>query len=110
MRALSKHGVVGRMQKSEARGSVSTGLVAFKASTGGMVKGRTVLHQEEPSCILCMKQTHEFQRQILLLVWIEERILQGLGFLYKQVGLGASKICIFFSVIVKYLFMFWWAF
>lgn len=54
MRALSKHGAVGEMQKSEAGGERSTGLVAFKASPGGMAEGGRVLWQEEALHILCL--------------------------------------------------------
>lgn len=54
MRALNKHGAVGEMQKSEAGGERSTGLVAFKASPGGMAEGGRVLWQEEALHILCL--------------------------------------------------------
>lgn len=37
---------------------------------------------------------------------IEERILKGLDFLYEQVELGTSKICVFVSVIFKCSLMF----
>lgn len=85
--------------KTRRRGTERSELVALKANPDGIAKGSRGLWQEEPPYIReYMKQTPGFQRQVLLLVRMEEGVLKGLDFLCEQVGLGTSKICILMLV------------